>query len=139
MQWLSRFFFYTYIGLVLIAGFWGAFINPYYDFDLLFSLDPHSLNEQVRINLLSQYRFLRALELGFGLFAIFFVNKIFEEKTFNMLFIFIMGSGIMARIVSWLMDGTPNMLAQTFMFYELLGWIVIFSHTKTIRSQNAIQ
>ncbi len=137
MQRLSLFFFYTYIGLVIVAGFWGAFINPYFDFDLLFSFDPNTLNDQVRINLLSQYRFLRALELGFGLFAILFVNKIFGDKTFNILFLFIMGSGILARIVSWLVDGTPNALTQFFMFYELLGWIIIFFYTRKIRLQNA--
>ena len=137
MRRLSRFFFYTYIGLVILAGFWGAFINPYYEFNLLFSFDPHTLNDQVRINLLSQYRFLRALELGFGLFAILYVNKIFKEKSFNILFIFIMGSGILARIVSWLVDGTPNTLTQFFMFYELLGWVIISIYTHKIRIQNA--
>ena len=138
MNKLSHLFFYTYIGLVIVAGFWGAFINPYFDFDLLFSFDPHTLTDHVRINLLSQYRFLRALELGFGLFSILFVRKIFEEKTFNILFLIIMGSGILARVMSWLVDGTPNFLSQFFMFYELIGWIVIFIHTHKTRLQGAI-
>ncbi len=137
MNWLSHFFFYTYIGLVLVAGFWGAFINPYFDFDLLFSFDPHTLTDHVRINLLSQYRFLRALELGFGLFSILFVNKIFNEKTFNILFLIIMGSGIIARVISWMVDGTPNTLSQLFMFYELTGWIFIFIHTHKTRYHRA--
>lgn len=137
MNWMSHFFFYTYIGLVLVAGFWGAFINPYFDFDLLFSFDPHTLNDHVRINLLSQYRFLRALELGFGLFSILFVSKIFNEKTFNILFLIIMGSGIMARIMSWIVDGTPNTFSQLFMFYELAGWIFIFISTHKTRTYHA--
>ena len=137
MRQMSLFFFYTYVGLVIIAGFWGAFINPYFDFDLLFSLDPHTLTDHVRINLLSQYRFLRALELGFGLFSILFMKKIFNEKTFNVLFLIIMGSGILARVISWMVDGKPNTFSQLFMFYELAGWIIIFMYTHKIRHHRA--
>ena len=130
MKFLSYFFFYTYIGLVLVAGFWGAFINPYFDFKLLFNLDPHTLDEYSRINLLVQYRFLRALELGFGLFAILFVKKVFAEKTFNALFLVVMASGVLARSVSWIVDGTPGVLSRLFLFYELLGLVIIFLYTK---------
>lgn len=137
MKALSYFFFYTYIGLVIVAGFWGAFINPYFDFDLLFSFDPHTLTDHVRINLLSQYRFLRALEFGFGLFSILFIKNIFNEKTFNILFLIIMGSGILARVMSWIVDGQPNTFSQLFMFYELAGWIIIFIYTHKIRYHRA--
>ncbi|NJN27579.1 MAG: DUF4345 domain-containing protein [Cyclobacteriaceae bacterium] len=137
MSFLSRFFFFTYIGLVTIAGFWGAFINPYFDFDLLFHFDPHVLSDHARINLLSQYRFLRALELGFGLFALLFYQKIFEVRTFNILFLTVMGSGIVARLVSWWADGQPNYLTLFFLSYELLGWIVIFIYTHKTRKQGA--
>ena len=129
MKFLSFFFFYTYIGLVIIAGFWGAFINPYFDFKQLFQLDPFSLQEFSRVNALSQYRFLRALELGFGLFSILFVKKIFSERSFNLLFIIIMGSGVLARIISWQVDGRPSSLFMFFMFYELIGLIFIFIYT----------
>jgi len=129
MSWLSYFFFYTYVGLVLVAGFWGAFINPYYDFNLLFHLEPSSLSEYSRINALSQYRFLRALELGFGLFSILFIRKIFEDRTFNRLFLIIMGSGVSARIISWLVDGTPSALFLFFLGYEFIGLIIIYWYT----------
>lgn len=137
MKQLSYFFFYTYIGLVLLAGFWGAFIYPQFEFKLMLELDPGSLEDHARINLLSQYRFLRALEFGFGLFSIVFVKEIFSAKSFNVLFLIIMGSGIMARMVSWLFDGTPNYFTQFFMFYELLGLIIIFIHTTTVRGAYA--
>jgi hypothetical protein len=138
MKALSYFFFYTYIGLVILAGFWGAFIYPYFDFNFLFSFDPHTIDDHARINLLSQYRFLRAMEFGFGLFAIIFVQKIFEEKTFNILYLIIMASGILARVMSWIFDGTPNFFSQFFMFYELLGLIIIFFYTQKIRQHSAV-
>jgi len=138
MSWLSYFFFYTYTGIVLIAGIWGAFINPYFDYKLLFHLDPYSLTEYSRINAISQYRFLRALELGYGLFSSLFVKQIFTEKTFNRLFLIIMGSGILARIFSLLFDGIPSPLFIFFLVYEFSGFIVIYSYTnKRITSVNA--
>ena len=89
MKLANYFFYYVYIGTVVIAGFWGAFINPYFDYKLLFHLNVHDLPEYTRTNMLSQYRFLRAIELGFGIFAIVFVRNIFSDKKFNQLFLFI--------------------------------------------------
>ncbi len=137
MKQLSYLFFYTYIGLVLLAGFWGAFLNPHLEFRFFFDLDPNTLTDHARINLLSQYRFLRALEFGFGLFSILFVTKIFSEKAFNVLFLVIMASGVLARMMSWILDGTPNFFSQFFMFYELVGLIIIFIYTQSIRAEHA--
>jgi len=130
MKILSNFFFYTYIGLVVLAGFWGAFIFPTFDFDLLFSLDINEIEEFGRVNLLSQYRFLRALELGFGIFSLYFVKAIFTLKPFNYLFLLIMGLGILARIFSWFFDGNPSLLTKFFMVYEAVGWICILVYTQ---------
>ena len=126
MKNLSYFLFYIYIGLVVLAGFWGAFIYPSMDFEILFKLNLSQLTEFERINLLSQYRFLRALELGFGLFSLVFVRDIFNDLKLNRLFLTIMGLGILARIFSWAFDGVPSYLTMFFMFYEAIGWIVIF-------------
>lgn len=135
MRSASYFFFYTYIGLVVAAGFWGAFINPYFDFRLLFGMDVTGLEDPHRINLLSQYRFLRALELGFGIFALLFKKEIFSSQRFNLLFLTIMASGILARLVSIAVDGVPNYLTLFFMSYELLGWVIIFFYTRSHKLQ----
>jgi len=130
MNWISRFFFYTYVGLVVFAGFWGAFINPHFDFRLLFQLDTMDLDENVRINLLSQYRFLRALELGFGLFSLQFIHQIFNDKVFNRLFLIIMFSGILARVVSMIVDGMPGIMHLFFLTYEFIGLMIIYLYTR---------
>ncbi|HSJ66663.1 MAG TPA: DUF4345 family protein [Anditalea sp.] len=127
MKKASLFFFYTYIGLVTLAGIWGAFIYPSLDFEVMFDLNLSQLTDFEKINLLSQYRFLRALELGFGLFALLYVKEIFSDFKFNRLFLTIMGVGILARIFSWLFDGKPSYLTMFFLFYEAIGWIVIFT------------
>ena len=132
MRFLNYFFFYTYIGLVVLAGFWGAFLLPWMDFPYLMEMDLSTLPEHAKINLLSQYRFLRALELGFGLFSLLFIKEIFNNVKFNKLFLTIMGMGILARLVSWLVDGTPNLLLLFFFAYEAVGWFIIMVYSRKL-------
>jgi len=134
MRSISYFFFYTYVGLVCLAGLWGAFGLARMDYSLLMQADLAVLTDRAEVNVLSQYRFLRALELGFGLFALSFVKEIFSERKFNHLFLGIMGMGILARVVSLFYEGTPNSMMLFFMLYELAGLILIFVYTRqTIR------
>lgn len=130
MKTLSHIFFYTYIGLVLLAGFWGAFLGADFDHRLLFNLNTATLPDLTRTNLLSQYRFLRALELGFGLFAIVFRKEIFTVKKFNTVFLAIMGGGVLARVVSLIDDGSPSWFFYFFMIYECVGLIVIYLYKR---------
>jgi hypothetical protein len=132
MKLISYFLFYTYIGLVLLAGFWGAFLYPKMDFKMLFEMDTAELSDYARINLLSQYRFLRALELGFGLFAIIFRKEIFSEPKFNTLFLVIMFLGVMARVMSIIFDGSPSIYFYFFLIWEFLGVVFIYFYTKSI-------
>ncbi len=136
MKIASHFFFYTYVGLVVLAGFWGAFISPHFDYRFLFGMDVSGLPDSQRINMLSQYRFLRALELGFGLFSLVFRRQIFTQSKFNTLFLGIMACGIVARLLSILIDGRPNSMMLFFMIYEFIGILIIYlytSHQKQMR------
>ena len=137
MKLLNDIFFYSYVGLVILAGFWGAFFNPNLDFSYLFNLDTNDLSTYTQINLLSQYRFLRALELGFGIFCILFQKEIFSMIKFNLLFLAIMGFGVLARVMSWIMDGTPSGLFIFFLVYEAVGWSVIYVYSRKTGIYNA--
>lgn len=132
MTLLNYIFFYTYVGLVILAGFWGAFVYPYLDFRYLFDLDLYGLPDYTQVNLLSQYRFLRALELGYGLFSLCFLKEIFTLQKYNKLFLTIMGLGVLARVASWIADGIPSHLFLFFLAYEAMGWIVIFVYSRKI-------
>jgi len=138
MRAANYFFYYAYIGLVIVAGFWGAFINPDFDYRLLFSFDTNTLTDFQRINMISQYRFLRAIELGFGVFSILFVKNIFSERKFNRLFIFIMGAGVLSRITSILMEGSPSGLMYFFLGFELVGVTVIYFYSRKLIEQHVI-
>lgn len=138
MRSANYFFYYTYIGLVIVAGFWGAFINPNFDYRLLFDFDTQTLPDFQRINMMSQYRFLRAIELGFGIFSLLFVKNIFSEKKLNRFFIFTMSAGVLSRIISIVMDGSPSTLMYFFLGFELIGLLVIYFYSLKLIAQNDI-
>jgi uncharacterized protein DUF4345 len=130
MKFISYTFFYTYIGLVIFAGFGGAFISTALDFKFLFNVDIHTLPDAYRVNLLSQYRFLRGIEFGYGVFAIVFRKEIFTIKKYNSVYLVIMGSGILGRVFSILFDGSPNGKLYFFLIYELVAFIFIIIYTR---------
>ena len=130
MKAINYFFFYGYIAVIIAAGLWGAYVNPSLDFRVLMDVDVDSLPEYSRINMLSQYRFLRAIESGFGFFSVLFVREIFTIRKFNRLFLTIMLLGVFARMVSLATDGQPNGAMLFFMGFELIGVIVIWKYSR---------
>ena len=125
MKALSHFFFYCYCGLAVAAGCWGAFGNPRIDFGVLFHFPVQSLDAYARVNLLDQYRFLRGIEMGFGLFCLVLTREIFSVPRYNMLFLCAMSAGTCARIVSLSVDGRPSAAMCFFLAFELAGIVII--------------
>lgn len=99
---------------------------------ILFGLDLTPLGATTTASLLSQYRFLRAIELGFGLFAIVFRKQIYTIQTFNYLFLFTMSIGVLARVASFVLDGWPRRIFYFFLVFEAVGAAVIFLHTHSL-------
>lgn len=121
MKRVSEFFLYTYAGLLVLAGLWGLIGSPRIDFRWLFHWDPRQLNAFPRVNLLSQYRFLRGLELGYGLAAFAYGRAILEDPRFTRVFLLLMALGAAGRMISCITDGRPSNLMLFFMLYELAG------------------
>lgn len=123
--------FYLYVGVFVFAGAWGAFGGASYDQKLLFHLDISIIDEIPRASLLSQYRFLRAVELFFGIWLLIFTTEIFTVKKFNWLFLLLLGGGVMARIISLIVDGKPLLLFYFFLGYEIVAFLFIWLYTKS--------
>jgi hypothetical protein len=123
-------FFAGYVGTLVAAGAWGAVFGRV-DQKLLLDLDLEQLPERTQANLMSQYRFLRAIELGFGLFAVIHRDDIHHRRPFNRLFLFTMTAGVSGRLVSVPLDGSPSPAMYFFAGFELVGVGVIYAHTRT--------
>ncbi|QMU29882.1 DUF4345 family protein [Adhaeribacter radiodurans] len=130
MKFLAYFFFYTYVGLLLLAGIWGAFGAARLDQELLFQFNVKQVNATTAASILTQYRFLRLLEFGFGLFAIQFRKEIFSITPFNRLFTGIMFLGALVRVLSYFADGPPLWIFYFFATYEMAGVLLIFLYTR---------
>ena len=130
MRFLAYFFFYTYVGLLIVAGLWGAFVGARIDQKMLFDFDIGSVHQTTAASILTQYRFLRLIEAGFGFFAVLFVKEIFTLSKFNHLFLAVMFLGVAARVVSYFADGPPNWMFYFFAAYEFAGVLIIFIYTR---------
>src|SRR4051812_28248885 len=124
---MTTFAVWTYLIYVITLVSAGAFgmLVPRADLRMLTRLDPNRLGSAISMaSLLSQYRFLRAIELGFGTFALAYRHEIFTTQPFARFFFGAMLLGILGRVVSWIIDGRPYGAHLVFMFYEVFAIIV---------------
>ena len=123
--------FYPYVLLLLVAGVWGVFAARI-DFPVLLHQPVRDLDPDGVSDVLSQYRFLRAIEAGFGAFALRFRREIFTDPLFNRLFLAWMTFGVLARLVGIVLDGVPSAPMLFFLGFELVGVVLIFLDTRSI-------
>lgn len=123
-----------YVALLVVAGAWGI-VGARLDVPLLLHVPLGELTADAQANLLSQYRFLRAIELGFGLFALQFRREIFTQRSYNRLFLFAMAAGVVARLLSMPLDGNPSGVMLGFLGWEAVGVVVIAWHTRGLRRE----
>jgi len=98
------------------------------DLPLPIGLELDDVPEDAEATLLSQYRFLRAIELG-GVFALLHRHEIFANVRYNARFLAVMVVGVGARVLSLALDGTPSAAMLFVVFTELVGVVAIFSYT----------
>lgn len=135
MKILTFIFFYGYVWFLIVFGGLGVFTAKL-DQQILYKLNTDSLNPQTATSLLSQYRFFRAIECGFGIFAFTCRKAIFEKRFFNRLFLGTMFGGVVARAVSLILDGRPFPAFYAFLLSELVGGILIFIYSRTTLEKN---
>jgi hypothetical protein len=121
--------FFGYVLLLIVAGAWGI-VGARLDMRWLLRLHLDDLPDRAQANLVSQYRFLRAMELGFGLFALRYWREIFRLRSYNRIFLAAMACGVGARLLSLAADGLPSFWMYLFLAWELVGVVTIFAYTR---------
>jgi len=117
--------FYGYVATLLVAGAWGM-VEARLDQRLLFGLDLTTLPATHAATLVSQYRFLRAIELGYGLFAWRYRTAILRPSPYSTVFLTTMALGVLARIISLVLDGRPEAVFLFFLIYEAVAVVIIW-------------
>jgi hypothetical protein len=129
MKILTLIFFHGYVWALIVFGGMGVFTAKL-EQGILFRLPVDKLEAQSAASMLSQYRFFRAVECGFGIFAFTCRKEIFEKRLFNRLFLGTMLGGVAARCLSLLLDGNPYPVFYGFLVFELIGGILIYIYSR---------
>ena len=74
----------------------------------------------------AQYRFLKSMEMGFGVFAIAYRHDIFQSRKANAVFLTGVFAGVAARSLSFVLDGRPSGIFVAFLILELACGAAVF-------------
>ncbi|HVQ09057.1 MAG TPA: DUF4345 family protein [Allosphingosinicella sp.] len=80
---------------------------------------------------LNQYRFLKAVELGAGVFCLMQRHAILDgEKVAAWPFLVIVAGGVAARSIAWVADGRPSWLFIAHLVLESIVLVIYLLHLR---------
>ncbi len=82
------------------------------------------------VSALNQYRYLKSMEFGLGLFALLFRREIYTQQKANRYFLGIFFFGAASRALSMVVDGQPHPAYIVFVVLETVVGILIYLHTR---------
>lgn len=130
MRSLSKWFFWGYTLMLLGVGASGILIAAW-ELRVVFAVPLDSMSDVAQATLLNQYRFLKSLELGFGLFCLVFHRRIFACSPAHGVFLAGVFTGVVARLASWLADGQPKLVFLAFAALELIIGLLVWHTGRT--------
>ncbi len=129
MKKLTLLFFWGYVAMLIGVGGSGIFIAEW-ELHHIFHIDLQALAEEPRASILNQYRFLKGIELGFGLFCVTFRKEIFEAVRFHRLFLIMLFIGVAARTLSIVIDSVPHWAFIGFTIGEFITGALVFVYAR---------
>lgn len=116
--------------LVGIAGIFTAEWELRHLYDLNFGEWP-----KAEATFLSQYRFLKGVEMGAGTFCLILGRAIMSGGRASAVFLLLIAGGIIARSLAWVADGTPSWPMLVFLGLETLVLVVYLVHLRQVRAR----
>lgn len=122
-------------GLMFLAvGVAGVFIAPW-ELERIFHVDPAWLVQPEGATFLNQYRFLKAAEAAFGLFCLYHRRDILAGGQNFVIFVGGCALAILARALSWALEGMPCPVFIVFLVLEAITLILVWRHARNGRDQ----
>jgi len=119
-----------YTAMLCGVGLAGIFTSRW-ELTHVFGLDLAAMTPQIRATFLNQYRFLKAVELGAGLFCWFMRKPILDGGTIGKVFLALVGGGVVARTLAWMVDGRPSWPFIAFLVLEALVFATVLRYFQT--------
>jgi len=126
MDFVTKAFFWGYVAMLIGVGGSGIFIARW-ELGHFFAVPLERLAPTARATLLNQYRFLKALELGFGGYGLIFYRQIFELPIPHRFFVLVLSAGVGARLLSLRVDGRASNYFIAVTVLEIVTGILVVS------------
>lgn len=91
-----------------------------------------------RLNLLSEFRFLHAREIGVGLYALALHDSILSDRRQDIVFLVIAFIAPTSRLYSCVVDGVPSPIFLVFMAIEFAGCCSVWFLTRPVRRRSVV-
>ena len=117
-------------GLMLFGVGLVGILTARWELLTVFGVDTNAIvpDEATFIN---QYRFLKAVELGAGLFCLMQRRQILDgERIAAWPFMVIVGGGVAARSIAWVADGRPSLLFLGHLALETIVLVIVALHLR---------
>lgn len=111
------------------VGAWGIFFLDW-EMAALYGLGPEAFDGIAGATLRNQFRFLKAVELTFGIFALVCRRDILAGGLHCTIFLAGVALGAFARALSWVLDGTPLPVFQAFLLAEVAIFLVVWLNAR---------
>ena len=116
---------------VMLVGVGAAGIfTARWELTTVFGIVPSAWPDAIQATMLNQYRFLKSVELGAGLFCLAYRPAILAGTRASVLFLSIVALGVGARTLSWIIDGRPSPLFITFLVLEACVFVAVALHLR---------
>ena len=120
---------FGYSAMLVVIGAVGIFTAPW-ELATVFGIDPSAWPLGTQSTMFDQYRFLKSVELGAGLFCFAYRSSIMSGGRAAAVFLAIVGLGVGARTWSWIIDGRPANLFVIFLLLEACVFVVVAMHLR---------
>jgi Domain of unknown function (DUF4345) len=118
---------FGYAMMLVVVGAAGI-VSARWEFAAVYGIDPSAWSLDTQATMLNQYRFLKSVELGAGVFCLAYRKPIMDGGLATTVFLTIVGLGVFARSFAWIIDGRPAAAFIIFLLLETLVFISVVLH-----------
>lgn len=111
------------------VGAYGIFFLDW-EVSTFYALGPEAFVGTEGATLRNQFRFLKAIELAFGIFAIVYRRDILSGGLNCTIFLTGVFLGAFARGLSWILDGTPLPAYRAFLLAEVVIFLAVWLNAR---------
>ncbi len=123
-----------YAAMLVVVGSAGI-VAARWELATVFGIDPSAWSLTTQATMLNQYRFLKSVELGAGVFCLAYRSSIMAGGRASAVFLALVGFGVAARTLAWILDGRPATAFIIFLVLEAFVFVAVALHLRMSHAQ----